>query len=131
MKTTFLHTFIAGAFLVSFVINVMLPSVIYVNFKLNQSFIAATLCVEKDIEESTCKGNCQLKKSLAKIEVTNPQKENFQLTVKSHITSLYLVSFPDFISEKRELVKGEWVSCENNNDQQGYFSALFRPPILS
>ena len=34
------------------------------SFKINQDYIAKNLCIEKDIEGSTCKGCCQLKKKL-------------------------------------------------------------------
>lgn len=37
---------------------------IYIAFKINQDYIAENLCVEKDIEGSTCKGCCQLEKKL-------------------------------------------------------------------
>ncbi|MGE0019629.1 MAG: hypothetical protein AB7S72_08190 [Draconibacterium sp.] len=37
---------------------------IYLSFKINQNYIAKNLCVEKDVEGSTCKGCCQLKKRL-------------------------------------------------------------------
>jgi len=46
--------------------------VVYVSFKLNQDYIAKNLCVEKDIEDSTCKGCCQLK---SKMEEQQEQKE--------------------------------------------------------
>jgi len=45
---------------------------IYISFKLNQDYIAKNLCVEKDVEGSTCKGCCQLKK---KLEDQKDQKE--------------------------------------------------------
>lgn len=34
----------------------------YAFFKLNQNYIAKHLCVEKEVKESKCKGNCRLKK---------------------------------------------------------------------
>lgn len=34
---------------------------VYTAFKINQDYIAKNLCVEKDVEDSTCKGCCQLK----------------------------------------------------------------------
>lgn len=37
---------------------------VYFSFKINQEYIAKNLCVEKDVEGSTCKGCCQLKKKL-------------------------------------------------------------------
>ena len=41
---------------------------VYVSFKINQSQIAKTLCVQKEIKNNTCKGKCQLKKQLANAE---------------------------------------------------------------
>jgi|LauGreDrversion4_2_1035121.scaffolds.fasta_scaffold531396_2 hypothetical protein len=41
---------------------------VYVSFKINQSQIAKTLCVQKEIKNNTCKGKCQLKKRLANAE---------------------------------------------------------------
>ncbi len=37
---------------------------VYVAFKVNQDHIAKNLCVERNVEGSTCKGCCQLKKRL-------------------------------------------------------------------
>ncbi|AHW61225.1 hypothetical protein SAMN05444285_13149 [Draconibacterium orientale] len=34
------------------------------SFKINQDYIAKNLCIEKDIEGSTCKGCCQLEKRM-------------------------------------------------------------------
>ncbi len=34
------------------------------SFKINQDYIAKNLCVEKDVEGSTCQGCCQLKKKM-------------------------------------------------------------------
>lgn len=130
MKTSNRHRFISATFCVVFVINVLLPSIIYVNFKVNQEFIAANLCVEKEIEESTCNGNCQLKKSLAVVEATKPQKENFQATIESHITGLFLTVASDFsISKKIENL--EYSFIPNHKITTGYFLVPFRPPILS
>lgn len=38
---------------------------IFVSFKINQEFIAKNICIEKDVESSTCNGCCQLKKRVA------------------------------------------------------------------
>ncbi len=53
---------------------------IYLSFKINQDYIAKNLCVEKDIEGSTCKGCCQLKK---KLEKSTEQKEQVPPTQNS------------------------------------------------
>lgn len=45
---------------------------VYSVFKINQDYIAKNLCVEKDVEDSTCKGCCQLAKKV------NEQQEQKQ-----------------------------------------------------
>ena len=56
---------------------------IYLSFKLNQNYIAKNLCVEKDIENSTCKGCCQLKEKLdenrAQEEKQVPERQRKQV----------------------------------------------------
>lgn len=39
---------------------------VYVGFLLNKNFIATELCVKKDIDNNSCKGNCHVKKELKK-----------------------------------------------------------------
>lgn len=34
---------------------------VLLSFKINQDYISKNLCIEKDVEDSTCKGCCQLK----------------------------------------------------------------------
>jgi hypothetical protein len=41
-------------------------AVIYLSFKLNQSYIAKNLCVKKNEVQNTCCGKCYLKKQLTK-----------------------------------------------------------------
>ncbi|WP_346854237.1 hypothetical protein [uncultured Draconibacterium sp.] len=49
---------------------------VYVSFKINQDYIAKNLCVEKDVEGSTCKGCCHLKK---KVNEQQKQKDKLPL----------------------------------------------------
>ncbi len=71
----------------------------YAFFKMNQDYIAKNLCVEKDVNESKCKGHCQLMKMVkASKEVPSPEMplpsfeptkiELFILTSKIEITPL-------------------------------------------
>lgn len=57
----YLLAYLLALSILSFQLSEML---VYVSFKINQEYIAKNLCVEKDIEGSTCKGCCQLKKKL-------------------------------------------------------------------
>lgn len=51
-----------------FLIQASAKFIIYVNFKLNQDFIAKNLCVKKEIANNDCEGGCCLKESLEKEE---------------------------------------------------------------
>jgi hypothetical protein len=130
MNNRTVHKLLALFFGVLFVVNILLPSLIFTHFKINQEFIAANLCVEKEIEESTCNGKCQLKKSLAVVEVTKPQKENFELTIESHITSIYLEPIEILcfsIGQEPEKHNNQLIQLSS----EGFYPSLFRPPILS
>lgn len=56
----------------------MIPAVsnivIFINFKIHQEYIAKNLCVEKEIENNTCMGCCQLKKEINENEIPNQLK---------------------------------------------------------
>jgi hypothetical protein len=58
-----------------------------VSFQINQTRIAKTLCIKKEIENNTCQGKCQLKKQLRESE----QKEQKQApsNTKGKVEVLY------------------------------------------
>ena len=75
---------------------------IYVSFKINQDYIAKNLCIEKDIEGSTCKGCCQLEKKLNENE--NQKKDtSVPANTKQDVTlfseKLFQFNFIDRSSE--------------------------------
>lgn len=116
-------------FIAFFAVNIILPSIIFVHFKINQEYIAANLCVEKDIEESTCAGNCQLKKKLDIIEKGTSDKEDLQFNVESHISFLYALLRNEVIKEKN--IESKFNNdLENKNPMIGFYEIPFRPPIL-
>ena len=53
---------------------------IYFSFKMNQDYIAKNFCVEKDVEDSTCKGGCQLKEKIEETRKEEPQQTPTQRT---------------------------------------------------
>jgi hypothetical protein len=65
LKTNTLKYFLSGILIFSVLLFQFSETLIFIAFKINQEYIAANLCVEKDVENSTCKGCCQLKKKLA------------------------------------------------------------------
>jgi len=67
-------------------------------FKINQEYIATNLCVQKDIEENSCQGCCQLKKEMQqteKQEKSNPNQSQRKLTIDLFNTSSLTFKKPD------------------------------------
>ena len=73
------------------------------SFKINQEYIAKNLCIEKDVEGSTCEGCCQLKKRMNEQE---EQKRELppQQTEKQNI---------DFCVQTTELICRVYSNSEN------------------
>lgn len=128
MSNKTIHRIIAFSFLVCFGLNVFLQSIILLNFKINQEYIALNLCKEKDVEESTCNGNCQLMKSMEVIEKSTPSQDDTSISVESHITLLFPSSVLEFnliqkVSQKK-------LSKQVNNQLvKGFYENPLIPPI--
>lgn len=95
-------------------------------FHLNQTRIAQTICVEKDIEDSKCGGCCQLKKSLAKENteegaIPTEQKQSEMVVQAIEISETN--KFPKFADE-RDLL---W-PIEKSGLVKGVLNAVYQPP---
>jgi len=69
---------------------------VYASFKFNQDYIAQNLCVENDIENSTCKGCCHLKKKVneqqeQKRDLPSVQNDKQNLNYCEQSTELNLI----------------------------------------
>ncbi len=67
-----LFVYIVTAIVLLHIFNV---AVIYVEFKLNQDYIAEVLCINKDVPDSDCHGCCQLKKEISEQEEQKHEEE--------------------------------------------------------
>ena len=63
MKYLFVILVGVGIFLQSFS-----KMIILVNFQINKDYISKNLCVQKEVKNNCCKGNCHLKKQLQEEE---------------------------------------------------------------
>lgn len=61
-------------FILLILVHPFIHTLIYVKFRVNQDYIAKTLCEKKDVKGNTCHGCCQLKKQLKKTD-EQPLKE--------------------------------------------------------
>lgn len=97
---------------------------IYASFKINQEYIAKNLCVEKDVEGSTCKGCCQLKKKVNEQQEQKKELPPLQ-NEKQNI---------DFCNQNRELklMHGSIAKVLQQRKQKAYsytiHFSIFHPP---
>jgi len=97
---------------------------VYISFKMNQDYIAKNLCIEKDVEGSTCKGCCQLKKRMNEQQESKKDlppemsgKQNIDIINQSAIC--WFIYFPD-----SEDVFG----VEDDHYFFGITNQIFHPP---
>jgi hypothetical protein len=75
-------------YIITISILLLLPSfsnvIIYLNFKANQDKIAKTLCIQKEMKNNQCNGNCYLSKQLKK-EAEKEKQESSNLREKQEL----------------------------------------------
>lgn len=74
--------------------NAMSRSGMYVFYQLNRAVIAATLCEERAVPESTCQGSCYLKKELKKAQEQNKQTHRHFAQGTDLVLFLYPLAAP-------------------------------------
>jgi hypothetical protein len=123
MRTTIPIVF--GLFLCGLIISISIhKTAIHASFSLNQDYIAANLCIEKDIEGSTCNGNCCLQKQLNK---THENGQSDLINTPDHLLNLFLDQ--DIAPESNK-------TCSHNMKFEAYLSPysslspadIFHPP---
>ncbi len=105
---------------------------IVINWKINQDFIAENLCENKDKPRMCCKGKCQLKKQLQKMD-TESQQENQsgeQKTSNSNIDLFCNVHKFEFARTNYKPTVALVYPVEQNHYDFCFFSKSIKPPIL-
>ncbi|ELR71084.1 hypothetical protein C900_03048 [Fulvivirga imtechensis AK7] len=71
------HAQIALGFLAFIMmVKAMMIPVVYIDFKINQDYIARVLCINRDKPELNCNGHCILMQKLKKTQETEQSQEN-------------------------------------------------------
>jgi hypothetical protein len=104
-------------------------AVIYLSFKLNQSYIAKNLCVKKSEVHNTCCGKCYLKKQLTKDQ---DQEKNKTIPISENKTEPLFNAFHKiqcnygnyFIVRKNTLLTNDPISTWL------FPSGIFHPPKI-
>lgn len=112
-----------------FLLNIGGKVLIYVNFYINQDYIAENLCENKDKPVLQCNGKCQLAKELAKEE----KKEKKEDKQKFEDHSVYFFSPIEEIIELNPvfLEKREHTNAQVQSQRVGYLTNVFHPPTLA
>lgn len=110
----------------------MLPNLtqigIFIDFKINQDYIAKILCIERDRPITNCNGKCYLSDKLKKAE--DKEEKQSPRRAKDKVEILYCyrevlldISNTTYFSEKLSLNK-----YENNIYSCSFITDIFHPP---
>lgn len=122
-----LRTALAVSLILTLFGNAFLKSAILFDFKVNQEFIAKTLCIQKEEVRNTCNGKCHLNQQLEKADEGSDDSPTSLNEIQEVL--LFLSS-----TEENTLAEDEFV-CDKNPStttlflQEKTFS-IFHPPQL-
>lgn len=102
-------------------------SIVHLDYVVNKDYIAKVLCIEKDVEESTCAGQCHLKKELAKVETgTDDPVETPQRLI---VEEIHFFSLLEGLGLKASNIEQELnLSIELIDPVRRGFHSIFIPP---
>jgi len=102
---------------------------VYVNFYINQDYIAENLCENKDEPILQCNGQCHLAKELAKED----KKEKKEHNQKFEDRTVYFFSPIEDFTELNPVFfeKREHTNAQVQSQRVGYGTEVFHPPTLS
>lgn len=113
------------------IIALLLPNLtrlgIWIDFKINQDFIAQVLCINKDRPMSSCNGRCYLSEQLKKVEEEKKQTSSSEKEKLKLVYCYFKVSFdlsfhtPYFIKKLNPVGVDEFYLYS-------FITTIFRPP---
>ena len=109
----------------------LLPSfgnmVVYFTFKINQDEIARTICIQRQLVNNTCNGNCELQKSLKKLDSEKKSETNF----KEKLELVYTQFIPKYeFTSIAFLGNKQQVFTTITSKPTSVSFAVFRPPLV-
>jgi hypothetical protein len=121
---------IALLILLSF--SIFLKLGIVINWKINQDVIAKNLCENIDKPKMCCKGKCQLKKQLQKVDSESQQdKKSTEEKLKTTAVDLFCTENPFHVVKKMDLASSSSFFAANPDPYQCSFHAKnIKPPIV-
>jgi hypothetical protein len=99
--------------------------VIWIEFKMNQEYIAKNLCVQKEVEDNCCQGSCHLKEKMEEDD-KNQDTQSGELKIVKEV-QLFHEAFESFTLINPLTFINIYSNYQKNNSSS-YFSELFHPP---
>ncbi len=122
-----IHRYITFLLAVAMMLNALVMPLIYIDFKINQDYIAKVLCINRDKPITTCGGQCFLNKQLKEQQKQEQAPEN-QASKKQSFDTYYQLLF-DFEALAFTEKAVYFIPYKNLFTSQFLFS-VFHPPQL-
>jgi NurA-like 5'-3' nuclease len=99
---------------------------IYAVFKINQNEIIKTLCVQRKLPFNSCKGSCELKKNLKKLDANEKEMQN---NLKEKIELIYIQNSIDNGISNIEHIDSQLIHFTHFSKKPiSVTNSTFRPP---
>ena len=101
--------------------------VVYFTFKINQDEIVKTICIQRQLVNNTCNGNCELQKSLKKLDSEKKTESSFKEKLELIYTQFihkYEITPIAFLEDKSQTF-----TIITSNPTSISFP-FFRPPLV-
>jgi hypothetical protein len=127
-----LKKFLSIALLILLSFSIFLKLGIVINWKINQDTIAKNLCENRDKPKMCCKGKCQLKKQLQKVDSESQQdKKSTEEKSKTGAMDLFFTENNYNINHTIGQIAGAaFYAPTNENYHFCFHSKNIKPPIV-
>ena len=102
-----------------------------IDFKINQDFIAKTLCINRKKPLSSCKGKCYLSKQLKKAEEKEDKKSTTTKEKQLEIVCYFSKNSFNYPLYKESFISQIQLSYVANLDTSSFIFDIFHPPKLN
>ncbi|TWO33707.1 hypothetical protein E1J38_002725 [Seonamhaeicola sediminis] len=122
-----MHKTVATLLAFLYLIAMLRPIQPYVEYVLNQDYIAEFLCINKDKPELQCNGKCHLAKEIKKQQEQEPSKA---LSISMENYPIGFVNILNIKTENNYTLKETQAFFYNNLYNFTFKEVLFQPPIV-
>lgn len=100
---------------------------VYLSYFANKAYIIKDLCVNRNVDNSTCNGKCHLKKELEESKKQNEKNPNLKTEIKLILFVIALTPAKDLVNEN----KIRYLIGASTRYAFLFSSMIFHPPKLA